>query len=88
MKRFIQRYTEIGNQRMHSIRLLAGGYIVYLGIDIIKNFFQGVEATPLALILAIIMAICGLAIVGLSSYALMKLSNQEQPSKEENNSEK
>ncbi len=72
MKEKIIRSMKRTPQVSHYLRLAVGGYIAYLGGTIIWDVLNGKAAEPLQIVLSCVLVICGVIIVGLSMYALLK----------------
>ena len=69
--RIIERLKQTSSTT-HYLRLIVGGYVVYLGGGILWDAIQGAAVEALMLVLASVLVLCGAAIVGMCLYALIK----------------
>lgn len=71
MKEKLITWMKTGKYSMHLLRALVGGYVVYLGAQVIYDIIKG-EAQGFGLILcASLIALAGCAIVGVSLWAVL-----------------
>lgn len=66
LKELLNRPLPRGNSTHVTLLAVIGGYLIYLAYEMVRDTLSGASSMPLTmtLVLAGIMAVCGLAVIG------------------------
>ncbi|MDO4982467.1 MAG: hypothetical protein Q4E35_02800 [Eubacteriales bacterium] len=71
MKEKLIAWMKTGKYAMHLLRAIVGGYVVYLGAQVISDVIKNGDGSFLLVSLAVLIALAGLAITGVSLWAVL-----------------
>lgn len=72
---------------MHFLRVLVGGYIVYLGGGVVLDAIRGAAVGVPMLLLSVLLLLCGVLILAFSLYALLRHYTAEEAAKSREDSD-
>lgn len=72
MKQKLDTWLRASSETAHYLRLVVGGYIAYLGGDIILGFIRGEAGGAPLLALSIFLVLAGAAVAAVCLYALLR----------------